>query len=94
MLVLAALLGLGATIAAAYPAVEARATTSIGQLYAYGTNMSGLPVFYGDGRLFVLELGFIQLIARAGIAYIGNAIPSNVSVATNVTCEKHDPAVL
>ena len=46
-----ALLGFGAAFAAGSLSGEKRATVSIGQLYAYGQNIYGLPVFYGDGMI-------------------------------------------
>lgn len=30
-----------------------RATSELGTFYAYGTNMSGVPIFYGDGLAYI-----------------------------------------
>jgi hypothetical protein len=54
-------------------------------LYAYGTESGGVPVFYADGKLFgYLGLDF-TLTNRIGVAYAGYTAPTWASVVTNIT---------
>ena len=51
---LVALSCINLAFAVAMPPLEQRASTAtqdVGRLYAYGTGIEGLPLFYGDGEL-------------------------------------------
>jgi hypothetical protein len=66
--------------------------TPIGSLYAYGgPNISGLPLFYGDGQYFhqkaVLDPAPANTDTITGMAYLGNGHPRSISTAANLTCE-------
>lgn len=40
-------------LASARVVLHSRATTSVGTLYGYGANLTGLPLFYGDGIAYL-----------------------------------------
>lgn len=93
---LAALLAiLGAALCEAVDSVSASNLT----LYAYGTNITGLTVFYGDGMnngpiyLFLSlyhNINYVPILTIAlGLAYIGTTPLSGESVASNITCILH-----
>lgn len=61
-------------------------------LYAYGTNISGLPVFYGDGlcsKIACYTMGSMVLTSCLGVAYIGRNSPPGVAESVNITCKYH-----
>lgn len=49
--VLTLALGVVGTIALPHP--HRRAAVEVGQVYAYGANISGLPVFYADTKAYI-----------------------------------------
>ena len=81
--------------------INSRAAASNYTLYAYGTNITGLNVFYADGmnndsvhfcpRPDSSLNDFQTLTIALGLAYIGNAAPTGASVASNITCILHIP---
>lgn len=69
-------------------------TTDSFHLYAYGTGIGGLPVFYSDGKLSIAlpSISFTQLIEQTGNAFIGNTVPEGSKVNANITCKNfHHP---
>lgn len=61
----------------------------VGSLFAYGKNVSGLPLIYADGRSSGMDgLWFYQLTnGVTGVALLGYGHPKGVSAAVNVSCE-------
>ena len=64
--------------------------TPVGSLYAYGANISGLPLFYGDGQYLHQTTTTNPFPASTdtipGMAYLGNGHPESISTAANLTC--------
>lgn len=68
--------------------VKRAAMTDV-SLYAYGGNLSGVSVFYGDGKRNDSP-NLPQRCTHAcalGKAYIGSTIPDWLDVASNITCK-------
>ncbi|KAK4546389.1 hypothetical protein LTR36_002066 [Oleoguttula mirabilis] len=77
-----------ASIVHARAVVAERDTTSIGELYGYATNISGLPLFYGDGVAYIgnvrpQNISFATNVTFAEVDEQLVASPTNLTLTTD-----------
>lgn len=74
-------------VSSAHP-MEKRQANGSWSLYAYGSNIDGLPIFYADGKISLAPKEItVNSICRTGQAQIGDLVMSNATNKFPISCK-------